>query len=46
MTKRKHLRPLNWKRRNSFITGSNVRQEAVSEIADQPAPFPFRVSLL
>jgi len=25
MTKRKHLRPLNWKRRKSFITASNCR---------------------
>ncbi|OEU41991.1 hypothetical protein BGV40_11975 [Methanosarcina sp. Ant1] len=33
-------------RRLLFITVSNVRQEAVSEIADQSAPFPFRVSLL
>lgn len=46
MCKIRHLKPLNRKQRNSIITGSNVQQEAVSEIADQPVPFPFRVSLL
>jgi len=38
MTKRKHLRPLNWKRRKSFITASNCRTTCLGRGWSEPSP--------
>ena len=44
---RRYLRPTNdsWRMDETYIK-VKVRQEAVTEIANQSAPYPFRVSLL
>jgi IS6 family transposase len=44
---RRYLRPTNdsWRMDETYIR-VKVRQEAVTEIANQSAPYPFRVSLL